>query len=166
MINKPFKGTLTKCSHFSKDNNVLVKFTVKHSEIGQVQFFLESIEKELKHKNIMSLFDYEVQWKSITLDASDWIKNYFVLDFDESQFDARLTEIKITRKSKQGSDHFDYIMTFQKELGANNQDSIFAKTYLNYKEEDENGKKIVILFDVNLTPTEEPKSTVNPNDNL
>jgi len=165
MINKSFKGTLTKHSHVCKDGKVLVKFSIKHSEVGDMQYFLQSVETELKHKNIMSLFDYEVQWKSLTIDSSDWIKRYFTIEFAEFQFESFLTELKISRKRKHGIDTFDYILTFQKESA--NDDTLFAQTYLNYKETDENGKKITILFDVNLAPAEEPKTvTANPNDNL
>lgn len=165
MINKVFNGTLTKHSHVCKDGKVLVKFSIKHSEVGEVQTFLQPIERELKYNNIMSLFDYEVQWKNLTIDSSDWIKRYFTVEFSDFKFEAFLTEVKITRKHKQGIDTFDYILTFQKESA--NDDTLFAQTYLNYKEEDENGKKITIMFDVNLTPAEEPKTAVtNSNDNL
>jgi predicted solute-binding protein len=73
------------------------------------------------------------------------------VSFDEVDFDCDLTEIAVSRKIKNGAESFEYVLTFSKDVGLQNEDSAFVKTYLKYKEEDENGKKKIVEFDVNLT---------------
>ena len=66
--------------------------------------------------------------------------------------------IAITKKIKDGISSFDYTLSFRKDVDGN-KDSIAAKTYLKYKEENEDGKKVLVEFNVTLTPTDAPIST-------
>jgi len=151
MIDKIFPGTLIKHTHFYEENDVFVKFSIKHTSEGDVQSFIDSFEQKIANDSIKSLFNYPIRWKKIVIDTTDYEKCHMNVSFDEVDFDCDLTEIAVSRKIKNGAESFEYVLTFSKDVGLQNEDSAFVKTYLKYKEEDENGKKKIVEFDVNLT---------------
>jgi hypothetical protein len=63
-----------------------------------------------------------------------------------------LLGIKVRRSYRKGSEFFTYDLEFQKEMEKDS--DLFLSTYLNQKEEDENGKKALIQYSVYLTPLE------------
>jgi hypothetical protein len=150
MINKQFLGVMTKHTHAYIDNEVFVKIGIKHTDVGDIQTFLSSFEEKLSATNVKSLFEYPVRWKKIVIDTSDYEKNTFLVGFDEIEFDAQLQEIHVTRKNRHGLDSFEYTLHFLKEVGRDNEDSTIAKTYLKYKEENEEGKLVIKEFPVDL----------------
>lgn len=151
MLDGEFYGVMTKHTHAFIDNEVFVKIGIKHTNVGDVQSFLSSIEDKLNIKNIKPLFAYPVRWKKLVIDTSDYEKNTFDVSFDEITFQATLNDIQISRKTKDGTDIFEYTLNFRKEVGVDNEDSVTAKTYLKYKEENEDGKMVIKEFPVELT---------------
>jgi len=146
MLNRDFEGMLVKHSHIYIDGDVYVKFGIKHICSSTTQSFLDSFQTEIGTTNIISLFNDPINWRKMTIDTSDWQKTEMVVEFDESKFNANLKAIHITRKSKGGEESFEYVMDFVKDVGIENEDAIFAKSYLKVKEEDENGKSTLMNF--------------------
>lgn len=157
MLNKDFLGSLVKHTHVHIDSDVFVRFGVKHTSDYTTQNFLDSLEDTLNVSNIRVLFRDSIQWRKIVIDTSDWIGNKMNILFDETEFDAKLVSITVTRKTpKNGGDEtYEYVMEFIKEVGLDNEDAVFAKSYLKVKEEDENGKKHVMTFNVEIKPIEQ-----------
>jgi hypothetical protein len=151
MLDKAFPAVLTKHTHFYEEDDVFVKFSIRFINEGDIQTFIDSFDQKVTGGDLKRNFDYPIIWKKIVLDTTDYEKTHFKVQFDEVEFDADLIEIAVNKKSKKGVVTFEYIMTFIKDVGEENEDSRFAKSYLKYKEEDENGKKKLIEFDVTLT---------------
>lgn len=150
-----FEAVLTKIGTKSKADidKVVIDFSIRHVSEYEKQSFLDTYETKCGIANINCLFEYPVQWKSLNLEA-----NYiFKLDFDEVEdIHCVLKSIKVKRKipTKLGqSESYTYDLSFEKEIESGDEDWFFA-SYLNRKEEDENGKKILIKYHVNMVPVE------------
>jgi hypothetical protein len=147
--NKGFEGVLTRFAVKSNDQGVCVVFNIRHSCPGDIQVFLDTYEDVCKLENIRRLFTYPVQWKNIQLDA----RERFELDFDEVHTEATLKSIKIRRtipKKHDAKEMYTYDFSFEKYIDPID-DDLKLGVYLNQKEEDENGKKKLMLFLVYLT---------------
>ncbi len=160
MLSGEWQGNMTKHQHVYKEEEVFVKFSIKYTSEGDVQDFLKSFQTKVGTDNLTHLFNYPVRWKKMSIDTSEYEKNYFTVGFDEIDFDAQLVDIQISRKFKNGNDLFEYVFTFIKDVGEENEDSVIAKTYLNHKEEDENGKKVVVRYPVLLTLLDKKQKVV------
>ena len=161
MLNTTFPGVLTKHNHFYSENDVYVKFSIEYTSEGSVQSFMDSFDEKVAGSNIKPLFNNPIRWKKIDFDATEYEKSHMTIEFDSEILDGDLVGIMVSRKLKNGNDIFKYTLTFIKEVGHENEDSRFAKTYLKYKEEDENGKKKIKEFDVALSITPNTHSTAN-----
>jgi len=159
MLNINWQGVMTRHLHAKADEDVYSKVSIKHTNEGDMQSFLNSFEDTLETNNFKQLFTFPVRWKKLGIDTSDYEKNHFIVDFDSVQFTARLVDIAITRKCKNGIDIFEYVLSFMKEV--ENEDTSIAVAYLNRKEEDEDGKKNIVEYDVKLTLTDE-KTKIAP----
>ncbi len=147
--NKAFTGILTKVQSRAKDEQILMDFNIRHVEEGDNQIFLSSYASKCNQDNVDYYFRYPVSWKSINIEA-----NYkFRMEFDEVEFEASLIAIKVSRSFKVGMETFTYNLQFEKEIEADS-DLLFT-TYLNQKEETEDGKKRLIEYSVYLHPLEE-----------
>ncbi len=156
MLNRDWDGIMTKFGHVKKDEQVFTTFAVKHVNEGEVQSFIDSFEKELETNNYSQLFAFPVRWKKLVIDTSDYEKNNLRVQFDEVNFEATLTEISVTHKVKNGSDVFEYVLTFIKEVES--EDTVSVVTYLNNKEENDEGKKVFVEYSVNLALSEEQET--------
>lgn len=141
-----FDAVLTKVSTKSKTDidKVVIEFTIRHVSEYEKQHFLESLEKATG-EHLQHLFTYPVLWKSINIDQN----HIFNLDFDElDKIRCILKSIKakhvIPTKTNQ-TESFVYDLTFEKEIESGDEDWIFA-TYLNRREEDENGRFHLIKY--------------------
>ena len=147
--NKAFTGVLTKIQNKAEEERILSEFEIKHVMEGDQQIFLNSYATKCNQENVDTYFRYPVQWKSITLEA-----NYkFKVEFGEVEFEAVLKAIRVTRGFRQGTEYFTYNLVFQKDI-EQDLDLHFA-SYLNQKEENDVGKKVLIEYSVYLTPLEE-----------
>lgn len=156
MIGKEFNAVMTKHSFVSRQNETMVEVSLKYTNAGDVQTFMEAFEDELDTSNIQNMFTYPVRWSKLTFDVADYDPNYYHIEFDEIEFFARLLNIQITRKSDNGIDTFEYTINLIKEVGADNADAIVAKTYLKHKEENEDGKLVAVDYPVLMRLADDP----------
>lgn len=152
-----FKGVMIKHNYGVTRDNVFVNIAVKHTSNQPIQHFLESFENETKMSNIKSLFESPIEWDNLKLKLDEY-PFFYEVEFDEIVFVARLMSISIVKKVKAGVNSFEYTLAFRKDVEGDNKDSIAAKTYLKYKEENEDGKKVLVEFDVILKSTDAPAS--------
>ena len=152
-----FKGVMTKHTYGVTRDNVFVNIAIKHTSNQPNQHFLQSFEHETKMNNINSLFTSPIEWDNLKIKLEDY-PFYYEVEFDSIVFVAMIMSIAITKKINDGISSFDYTLSFRKDVDGN-KDSIAAKTYLKYKEENEDGKKVLVEFNVTLTPTDAPIST-------
>ena len=145
---KAFASVLTKVQSKAKEESVVMSFTLRHIVEGDNQIFLQSYADKCKQENIDLLFRYPVQWKTISIEAA----YKFKMEFDEVEFECILRGIRVRRSFKQGSEFFTYQLDFEKEIEQDS-DLVFT-TYLNQKEEGDDGKKRLIEYSVYLHPIE------------
>ncbi len=159
-----FDAVLTKIgSKFKPEiDDVVIEFVIRFVDKHDVQSFLDSYQKKCSLENVANLFNEPVQWKSIAIDA-----NYrFNLDFDElNDMTCILKTIKVRRKysAKDLSDVFTYDLVFEKNVEDGEQDWTFT-SYLNRKEEDEDGKKTLMSYRVHLDAIESVEDYLAPED--
>ena len=150
MIGTTFYGTLKKYENIRVEDAINIRLIIKHVSENSVQNFLDSFEDQVVSTNIKALFEFPVQWKKLVIDASDYIKNAYHIDFGDVEFTARLCEIVITRKYAQGSEVFEYSLVFEKPASEDHIDRLVVEAYLNYKEENAEGRRIIKEFDIKL----------------
>ena len=151
-----FKGVMTKHTYGVTRDNVFVNIAIKHTSNYPKQHFLESFEKVAGLQNVDSLFSNPIEWDNIKLKLEEY-PFYYEVEFDSIVFVARLMSVGVVKKVKGGISSFDYTLSFRKDVEGD-KDSIAAKTYLKYKQENEDGKKVLVEFDVKLVPTDPPAS--------
>jgi len=121
---------------------------IRHTIEGDNQIFLNTYASKCNQENVDLYFRYPVQWKSIAIEA-----NYkFNVEFDEVDFEAVLKKIVVKRSVKNGCDVFTYDLCFEKETSIN---ELYFSSYLNQKEENDQGRKVLVEYSVYLTPIEE-----------
>lgn len=153
-----FKGIMTKHAFGVSRDNVFVSVDIKHVSNSPDQYFLESFEKEANIPNFQNLFETPVAWSAQSFKLSEY-PLFYEVEFDEIVFTARLVTLKVVRKIKDGKDVFEYTLGFRKDIEGENKDAIAAKKYLKYKQENEDGKKVLVEFDIKLVSTDEPASS-------
>ena len=158
MIDHFFSGTLKKYNPVRVEDNLQIHVQIQHIDESSTQTFLNSIRSTLKTDNVVELFTYPVRWDKIRLNVSDFVQKTYNVTFGEFDFTATLEQITVTRKLVDGSDIFDYSLIFMK-LPCDN-DKVISEAYLNYKEENDKGKKVIMMFDVKLTLLENVKQTM------
>jgi len=144
MINDMFPGYLSKFGAKMVDSDVVMEFVITHvSKNEPDQNFLNNFSEEFNN-NVNRCMTYP-EWDNIKFTT------VIPLDvkFDVMEMQATLQTIKITQKETAEDVIVKYDLTFQKkqEEGA---DTHFA-TYLNYKEEDDEGKKHLVEYDVEMS---------------
>ena len=122
------------------DEEVVTSFNLRHVETGEIQTFLNNLEEKTDIENVKCLFNFPVQWKNILIE----VNRDFEIEFDELEFDAALTEIRVARSWKEGVEYFTYDMKFIKEVETDT-DAIFAHM-LNRKEYNADGKKVLVDY--------------------
>ena len=147
MIDKTFSATLKKYEPVRGENNIFIKIVIKHTNHGEIQTFLNPMSKKLA-LDFEQLFTFPVRWKKMVFDTSDYDRKTYNIKFGDVEFVADLDDISITHKFLDGAEIFEYYFGFSKESSKDTLDRLMAEAYLNYKEEDENGKKIAVEFDV------------------
>lgn len=147
MLDKTFKSRLSKLSSKKKDDAVVLEFVLTHISEEVLQVFLASVDEAynlfLRHAFVSDRID----WKRIMYDIH--LTNLKVT-FDALKMVADLVGINVSRKRAKEADIFRYDLIFNK---AHNPDidSTFAITFLNRKEEDEDGKKTFVEYDTIIT---------------
>ncbi len=146
-----FQGTLIKLN--AKGGEVpVMTLAIKHTEEGEFQSFLETLEKAFGLKNICTLFETPVQFDSMVISSP--LNKEVTVEFDEVEFDGYLRSIKIARKDKSGTEVFTYTLSFDKDVSSTSIDKTLALEYLNRKEEVD-GKKVLQTYQVKIKPKAE-----------
>lgn len=129
-----------------------VKLAVKHTAEGEVQTFLDSLEKAFAVHNFKNLFNTTVQW-----DKMVFAHLHFdvTVQFDTQTFDATLTSLSVARKTTGGVDSFTYSMVFEKDRSTDNLDDVLILNYLKRKHKNEDDKSVLTLFNVKISKAEE-----------
>ena len=146
MLDQVFKSRLSKLSSKKKDDSVVQEFVLTHVSEEPVQNFLASWDEE-HNLNLRHPFTSDrIEWKRISLDVQIPL---LVVKFDTLSMDAMLFGINVSRKVTNEGETFRYDMIFHKghvpEI-----DSVFAITFLNRQEENDNGKKVFLEYDTEI----------------
>jgi hypothetical protein len=131
-------------------NRCVVSLTIKHSDkSGGVQSFLDSFSEKTGIM-VTQAFAEPVNWNKINFKITANL--VFSVEFDEMEFEARLSAINVARKysKKDEVDVYEYNLVFDKPTSEDNFDIAFSETYLKYTEEDADGKKSLAEFPVSL----------------
>lgn len=150
----------------SKESEETVTKTILKLKVtitGDSQYFLDSLSKETGIKNISSLFVEEVVWDRIRFPFRDFNGMDFTVSIeDDIKFDARLIQLDVSRKSKNGIDSFVYVLTLEKDDDAQI-DTIIANQYVRKLTRDVNDKRVLALLDITMepVPVEVQKNTNN-----
>ena len=161
MIGKKFQGVLKKYENVRLDSTMHVRLIIRHINESPNQTFLKPFAEKVID-SVEHLFEYPVRWKKLVIDTSDYVNKAYDITFGEAPtFVANLYEIVITRKLSEGSDIFEYSFHLEKELSSDTSDLLIAEAYLNYKEEDDNGKEILQEFDVTFEIAEKPQNSLD-----
>ena len=144
MLNDLFTGHLSKFSAKVVDEDVFVQFTITHlSKNEPDQAFLDNFATEFASNINQCLTNPE--WDNIKF--SKTIPN-MAIKFDAMEITATLNEIKITQKETTKDMIFKYDMTFLKKQEKDI--DTYLATYLNHKDEDEDGKKTLTEYNVEI----------------
>lgn len=160
MIGKNFRGILTKYTNVppNGENEPYVQVVIKHINEGDVQTLMTTFEQALDTTHIQNVFDYPTMWSKMTFDVSDYKPNYYLVEFDEIEFNARLQKIDIVKKNVEGIDSFEYNFYLKKEIS--DIDSKTAYIYLKHKEDDDRtGKKVLVEYSTTINLADEPQDT-------
>lgn len=163
MIGKAFAGILHKYTNHgpSKDEDAYVEVAIKHTCVGDVQSLMKHFEKELSVSDVQKYFNYPVKLKKFTLEAEDihplTHDNYYSIEFDEMQFYAKFLKLDVTRKFDNGTDVFDYTFVFKKEICVDDSKNVLS--YLKHKEENEDGKLVLVEYTTLINLAEQPKES-------
>lgn len=141
-----FKSSLSKFISKKTDDCVVDEFVLTYiSKNDPNECFLKSWDEKFQTK-IMSSFE-NVEWNSIVF------KLYFnnlEIKFDNLNIKADLVGIKVSRKEKHDEITYKYDLCFHKQVDPQI-DAVFTTTYLKRKEENEDGKKVTMYFDTEIS---------------
>jgi hypothetical protein len=132
------------------NNRCMVAITIRHNDkSGGRQTFLDSFTKETGIE-LTQAFNEPINWNKINFKISASL--LFSVEFDEMEFEARLTNINVNRRysKKDEVDVFEYNLVFEKPTSTDTFDSVFSETYLKYTELDHDDKKVIVEFPVSL----------------
>ncbi len=150
MLNKTFKSRLSKLSSKKQEDEVVQEFMLTYVSEEVIQSFLEPLD-EIYDLCLRHVFTSDkIEWKRILFDVRVPMLD---VTFDELEMNATLVGINVSRKDIKDGDSFKYDLIFHKQHNPDI-DSVFAITYLNRKEEDEEGKKTFLEYD---TVIKQPK---------
>jgi len=147
MLDKPFKSRLSRLSSKKKEDQVVQEFVLSHISVEAVQMFLAPLDEayELYLRNIF--VTDKINWKRVVFDVHI---PFLQIKFDELKMNATLVGINVSHKVVKEGEIFKYDLVFHKAHDPEI-DSVFAITFLNRKEEDEDGKKDFLLYDTEVT---------------
>ncbi len=148
MLIETFKSRLSRLSSKKDGDQVVQEFVLTYVSMDVVQMFLQSVDEKYEMFLRHAFITDTINWKSIVYDIRIPFLN---IEFDALKMTATLVGISISRKSTKEGEVFKYNLIFHKEHDPSI-DSVFAITFLNRKEEDEDGKKVFLEYDTTITP--------------
>lgn len=147
MLNKPFKSRLSRLSSKKIEDQVVQEFVLTYTSEDAVQGFLSSLDDAFDLSLRHPFTSDNVNWKRIVFEVP---VPHLVVKFDALTMNAMLAGISVSRKEVKDGDVFKYDLVFHKSHNPDI-DSVFAITYLNRKEEDEDDKKVFLEYDTEIT---------------
>ena len=145
LINDLFPAHLSKYSAKAVDEDVFVEFVITHiSKNEPDQEFLDTFSEEFQ-SNINKCLN-NPEWDNIAFSKS--ISN-LKIKFDVMELEATLKKIKVTQKETVKDLTFKYDMTFIKKQEKDLDTHLC--TYLKHKDEDDDGKKYLSQYDVEIS---------------
>lgn len=145
MMGDLFSGVLSKYGGKVIDGDVYIEFVITHTSKNEPeQEFLNSFDEEFS-TNLSSHFRNPL-WNSIKFPTS----KDFTVKFDQmDKFNATLSELKVSQKEKNDEVVFKYDLVFFKRQKKDIDDVLAS--YLKHKEENEDGKNVLVEYDVELS---------------
>ncbi len=143
MLKKPFKSRLSKLSSKKKDESVVQEFVLTYSSEEGVQNFLQSLDDSFETSLRHPFTSDRIEWKRISFEIAVPLLE---IKFDSLKMNAMLFGINVTRKVIPEGESFKYDLIFHKNHDPDT-DSVFAITYLNRKEENDEGKKVFLEYE-------------------
>ena len=145
MINDVFTAHLSKFSAKVVDEDVYIEFGITHVSKNEFdQVFLDNYSDAMGNTVNKCLNDPE--WDNIKF--TQYVPNMSI-KFDVMEFNATLHTIKISKKETAEDIIFKYDLIFLKKQDKD--DDTFFATYLKHKDEDDDGKKYLTQYDVEMT---------------
>jgi len=144
MIGDVFTGFLSKFGAKVIEEDVYAEFVITHTSRNEPdQEFLNSYDEEFGTNWSKCLNN--PQWSNIKFPASHDVS----VKFDEMEFNAAFSELKISQKETNGELVFKYDLVFYKK--PDKEKDLAFQSYLKHKEEDDSGKKHLVEYDVELS---------------
>jgi hypothetical protein len=145
MVGSLFTGVLSKFGAKVQDEDVISEFVISHASKNQSsEDFLDTFSEKF-HSNIGKCLN-DPEWDSIKFSVN--FPN-MIIKFDEMEIKADLVGIRISQKDTAKDHIVKYDLTFVKKQEKDV--DIHFSTYLKHKDEDENGKKSLTLYDVEIS---------------
>jgi hypothetical protein len=144
MIGDLFTGILSKFDGKNIEGSVYTTFVITHTSRNEPdQEFLDSYDAEFGTN--WSKCMNNPQWDNIKFSTSHEVN----VKFDEMEFKAYLSDLKISQKEVKGELVFKYNLVFYKTPSPDQ--DLILQSYLNHKEPDDNGKMHLVEYDVELS---------------
>lgn len=143
MIGDLFTGILSKFDGKNIGGSVYTTFVITHLSRNEPdQEFLDSFGEEFGTNWSKCLNN--PQWDNIKFSTSHEVE----IKFDEMEFKAVLSDLKISQKETAGEVVFKYDLVFYKTPSPDQ--DLILQSYLKHKEPNENGKDVIVEYDVEL----------------
>lgn len=149
-----FTGVLSKKSDKAGEPTICL-LSIKVSIEGELQNFLDTMEKALNMSNIISLFKCPVMWDKTTINEN--LNHSVEVEFDQVTFNARLVSISASKKFKKDIETYDYVLNFEKDIASDNIDKVLSSEYLGRREENAEGKMVLVKYQIKMKPVTEVK---------
>lgn len=147
MLDKVFASRLSRLSSKKKDDQVVQEFVLSHVSMDPVQMFLQPLDEEYSLFLRHIFTTNQINWKKVMFELHI---PFLQIEFDALKMNATLVGINVSHKVLKEGEVFKYDLIFHKEHDPEI-DSVFAITFLNRKEEDEDGKKDFLWYNTNVT---------------
>jgi len=147
MLNDTFKSRLSRLSSKKEEDQVVQEFVLTHVSTETVQMFLQSLD-EAYGLYLRHIFTTDkINWKKVVFDVRI---PFLDISFDALKMNATLVGINVSHKETKEDEIFKYDLVFHKQHDPEI-DSVFAITFLNRKEEnEEDGKKVFLEYDTEI----------------
>lgn len=143
-LNDMFPAFLSKYGAKVVDDDVMTEITITYtSKNDPNQDFLDDFAEEFQSNIHKCLVDPE--WSNVTFKK---VIPSLDIKFDSMEFKATLQTIKISQKETPKDLTFKYDFTFIKKQ--DKEIDTYIATYLKHKEEDEDGKSQLVMYDVEV----------------
>ena len=139
---KGFQGIITSQKYDSQQ----VVLTIKHESTDKVQTLLFDLADLQESPNTKVCFEVPA-WEKIQFEFNQKVE--INLDQDAVKFNGLLETVTVSKKAIEDGFVYSYILKVIKNINPE-QDSLIGTNYLKTKEENEEGKKVYVLYNFTL----------------